>query len=227
MKLLLVEDDERIASSLAEALTDNHYAVDIADDGEKGWDFITAFVYDLLILDVMLPKLNGIELCAKLRQGGYGVPVLMLTAKDSSTDKVLGLDAGADDYVVKPFDLKELLARIRALLRRRSASTSPLLQWGGLQLDPATGNVTYKNQSLSLTPKEYQLLELLLRNDGQLISRDRILDHLWSSVDPPTQDTVKVHIRGIRQKLKAVGAKNDFIETVYGLGYRLNQNCQE
>ncbi|MEC4816279.1 MAG: response regulator transcription factor [Scytonema sp. PMC 1069.18] len=226
MKLLLVEDDERIASSLAEALNDSHYAVDVADDGEQGWDFVTVFVYDLLILDIMLPRLNGIELCKKLRQAGYELPVLMLTAKDSSTDKVLGLDAGADDYVVKPFDLKELLARIRALLRRGSAITSPLLEWGGLLLDPGTGNVSYNHQVLSLTPKEYQLLELLLRNRGQLLSRDRILDHLWSSIDPPTQDTVKVHIRGIRQKLKAVGAKHDFIETVYGLGYRLNQNCQ-
>jgi len=111
MKFLLVEDDERIASSLAEALTDNNYAVDIASDGEEGWDFITAFTYDLILLDLMLPKLNGIELCQRLRQRGYGLPILMLTARDSSTDKVLGLDAGADDYVIKPFDLKELLNR--------------------------------------------------------------------------------------------------------------------
>ncbi|MBF2014932.1 MAG: response regulator transcription factor [Rivularia sp. T60_A2020_040] len=224
MKFLLVEDDERIAASLAEALTDNNYAVDVAGDGEEGWDLITAFSYDLILLDVMLPKLNGIELCQRLRQSGYSLPVLMLTARDTSIDKILGLDAGADDYVIKPFDLKELLARIRALLRRGSVPLSTLLEWGGLLLDPATCNVTYKGQLLSMTPKEYQLLELFLRNNGHVLSRDQILDRLWSSIDPPGQDTVKVHIRGIRQKLKAAGAKHDFIETVYGLGYRLNQN---
>jgi two-component system OmpR family response regulator len=223
MKFLLVEDDERIAASLKEALTDNNYAIDVAGDGEEGWDFITAFTYDLILLDVMLPKLNGIELCQRLRQRGYGLPVLMLTARDSSTDKVLGLDAGADDYVIKPFDLKELLARIRALLRRGNTALSTVLEWGGLLLDPANCTVTYKDQLLSMTPKEYQLLELFLRNNGHVLSRHQILDHLWSSIDQPGQDTVKVHIRGIRQKLKAAGAKNDFIETVYGLGYRLNQ----
>ncbi|MEA5554580.1 response regulator transcription factor [Anabaena cylindrica UHCC 0172] len=224
MKFLLVEDDERIAASLAEALTDNNYAIDVAGDGEEGWDFITAFTYDLILLDVMLPKLNGIELCQRLRQRGYGLPVLMLTARDSSTDKVLGLDAGADDYVIKPFDLKELLARIRALLRRGNSPLLTFLEWGGLLLDPANCTVTYKDKLLLMTPKEYQLLELFLRNNGHVLSRHQILDNLWSSIDQPGQDTVKVHIRGIRQKLKAAGAKNDFIETVYGLGYRLNQN---
>ncbi len=224
MKFLLIEDDERIASSLAEALTDHNYAVDIANDGEEGWDLITAFTYDLILLDVMLPKLNGIELCQKLRRLGYGLPVLMLTAKDTSSDKVLGLDAGADDYVIKPFDLKELLARIRALLRRGTSPVSTFLEWGELVLDPATCTVTYHQQLLSVTPKEYQLLELLLRHHGHVLNRHQIIDHLWSSIDPPGEDTVKVHIRGIRQKLKAAGAKDDFIETVYGLGYRLNQN---
>ncbi|MBD2690796.1 response regulator transcription factor [Anabaena catenula] len=224
MKVLLVEDDERIASSLTEALTDNNYAVDVAGDGEEGWDFITAFSYDLILLDVMLPKLNGIELCQRLRQRGHEIPVLMLTAKDSSTDKVEGLDAGADDYVIKPFDLKELLARIRALLRRGNSTLLTFLEWGELQLDPANCTVNYKNKLLSMTPKEYQLLELFLRNHGHVLSRHQILDHLWSSIDAPGEDTVKVHIRAIRQKLQAAGAKHDFIETVYGLGYRLNQS---
>lgn len=224
MKLLLVEDDERIAASLSEALTDHNYAVDIADDGEEGWDFMTAFSYDLILLDVMLPKLNGIELCQRIRRRGYTLPVLMLTARDNSTDKVQGLDAGADDYVIKPFDLQELLARIRALLRRGIAPRSNFLEWGELQLDPAICTVTYREKLLAVTPKEYQLLELFLRHHGHVLSRQQILDHLWTSIDTPGQDTVKVHIRGIRQKLKAAGAKHDFIETVYGLGYRLNQN---
>lgn len=224
MKLLLVEDDDRIATSLAEALSDQHYVVDVAIDGEEGWDMIEAFPYDLILLDVMLPKLDGMSLCHRLRQQGYATPVLMLTARDTSTDKVLGLDAGADDYVVKPFDLKELLARIRALLRRGNAAAPPILIWGELQLDPATCEVNYAGRSLSLTPKEYSLLEFLLRNSSRVLSKSVILNHLWSSEDTPGEETVKVHLRGLRQKLKAAGAADDFIETVYGLGYRLKQN---
>lgn len=222
MKILLVEDDDRIAESLTEALKDQHYVVDIAADGEMGWDCIESCTYDLVVLDLMLPKLDGIALCQKLRQSGHAMPVLMLTARDTSSDKVLGLDVGADDYVVKPFDLKELLARIRALLRRGSSALPPVLEWGDLCLDPATCNVTYSGQLLHLTPKEYALLELLLRNNGRVLSPAFILDNLWSFEDPPGRDTIKVHVRGLRQKLKAVGAADDFVETVYGLGYRLN-----
>ncbi|MBW4518658.1 MAG: response regulator transcription factor [Scytolyngbya sp. HA4215-MV1] len=225
MKILLVEDDERIVTSLVEALTDHHYAVDIAIDGQEGWDFIETYAYDLVILDIMLPKLSGTILCQRLRQSGYSQPILMLTARDASADKVLGLDVGADDYVVKPFDLKELLARIRALLRRGRSSLPPILEWGDLRLNPASCEVMYGNQLLSLTPKEYGLLELLLRNNGRVLSQSHILNHLWSSEDPPGRETVKVHIRGLRQKLKMVGAEDDFIETVYGQGYRLNQHC--
>ncbi|HEY9643716.1 MAG TPA: response regulator transcription factor [Coleofasciculaceae cyanobacterium] len=221
MKILLVEDDDRIAAALAEALTDQHYAIDVAPDGLEGWDWVEAFPYNLILLDVMLPKLDGVTFCQRLRQRGYTMPVLMLTARDASTDKVMGLDAGADDYVVKPFDLKELLARIRALLRRGNATQSPLLSWENLQLDPATYEVTYANQSLTLTPKEYSLLEFFLRSGGRLLSRSIILDHLWSSGEPPGEETVKVHLRSLRQKLKAAGAADDFIETVYGVGYRL------
>jgi len=224
MKILLVEDDERILRPLAEALSDHNYAVDTATDGLAGWELIEAFPYDLVVLDLMLPKLDGISLCHQIRQAGYTMPVLILTARDASSDKVIGLDVGADDYVIKPFDLKELLARIRALLRRGSGSTSPVLVWGELQLDPATCKVIYADRLLSLTPKEYALLELLLRRNGGILTRNDILDHLWSSEEPPGQETVKVHIRGLRQKLIAVNAANDFIETIYGLGYRLKQD---
>ncbi|MEB3358529.1 MAG: response regulator transcription factor [Synechococcales bacterium] len=222
MKILMVEDDVRIATSLTEALTDQHYAVDVAADGQMGWDFLEVYPYDLVILDVMLPKIDGITFCQRLRQSGYGMPVLMLTAKDTSTDKVMGLDVGADDYVVKPFDLKELLARIRALLRRGNAQRPPLLEWAALCLDPANYQATYQGQALPLTPKESALLELLLRNSDRVLSRDAILNHLWSSDNPPGAETVKVHLRGLRQKLIAAGAASDFIETVYGVGYRLN-----
>ncbi|WP_013324598.1 response regulator transcription factor [Gloeothece verrucosa] len=224
MRILLVEDDERIANALAETLKDRQYLVDLAFDGEKGWDFIQSFSYDLIILDVMLPKLSGTALCQRLRDTGYMTPVLMLTARDTSRDKVKGLDAGADDYVVKPFDLPELAARIRALLRRSNTTLPPVLEWENLRLNPNSCEVNYAGHPLHLTPKEYKLLELFLRNTHLVLSRSQILDHLWSFEDPPSEEAVKVHIKELRKKLKAVGASPDLIETVYGLGYRLKQS---
>lgn len=221
MKILLVEDDDRIAAPLVEALTDWHYVVDMAIDGEQGFEFIQAFHYDLLVLDVMLPKLDGLILCQKVRQHGYAMPILMLTARDTSADKVAGLDVGADDYLVKPFDLKELLARIRALLRRGSTSITMMLEWELLQLNPNTYEVTYAGRMLYLTPKEYRLLELLLRHSDRTFSKAEILEHLWSFAEPPNEETVKVHIRSLRQKLRQAGANVNLIETIYGLGYRL------
>jgi DNA-binding response OmpR family regulator len=145
----------------------------------------------------------------------------MLTAKDTSEDKVMGLDVGADDYVVKPFDLPELSARIRALLRRGNTTLQPVLEWEQLRLDPSNYQVNYADNPLHLTPKEYGLLELFLRNCNIVLSRSLILDHLWSFEDPPSEEAVKVHIKDLRKKLRIVGAPPDFIETVYGLGYRL------
>ena len=223
MKILLVEDDCRIAGALAEALSDQNYAVDLAADGEKGWDLLEAFDYNLILLDVMLPRLNGLTFCQRLRATGRQTPVLMLTARDGSSDKVLGLDAGADDYVVKPFDLKELLARIRALLRRGNASLPPVLIWQALQLNPATCEVSYDSQNINLTPKEYGLLELFLRSGRRTLSRSTILAQVWASEETPGEETVKVHLRSLRQKLATAGAPLDLIETVYGLGYRLKE----
>lgn len=225
MRILLVEDDERITKALAEALMDHHYVVDVVHDGQMGWEFAEAAAYDVIILDVMLPRLNGIQFCQRLRQRGNTTPVLMLTAKDTSADKVLGLDVGADDYVIKPFDLQELLARVRALLRRGNLALPPVLEWGSLQLDPNKCEVTYAGKLLSVTPKEYELLELFLRNPGRVLSREMILEHLWSFEDIPGDDTVKTHIKRLRQKLKIVGASSTLIETIYGLGYRLNTQC--
>lgn len=223
MKILLVEDDAYLAEALAEALTDQRYAVDIATDGEVAWDQIKILPYDLILLDVMLPKLDGIHLSQRLRAHNYSIPILMITARDTSTDKVIGLDAGADDYMVKPLDLAELLARIRALLRRGGASSPPTLVWDKLRLDPATYEVSYNGKILRLTGKEYSLLELLLRNERRILSRSVIIEHLWSLENPPEEDTVKAHIKSLRKKLRAVGAPDDFIETVHGLGYRLKQ----
>ncbi|MBD2187809.1 response regulator transcription factor [Pseudanabaena mucicola] len=221
MKILLVEDDERIAAALTEALTDHYYVVDVASDGEQGFAFAQTFPYELLILDVMLPKLDGIAVCRKIRQTGHKMPVLMLTARDTYQDKVTGLDVGADDYVVKPFDLNELLARVRALLRRGTSDLTMILEFGYLQLNPNTYEVRYDGEPLHLTPKEYRILELLLRHRNRTFSKSEIIDYLWSFTETPNEETVKVHIRSLRQKLKSMGAKQDLIETVYGLGYRL------
>ncbi|MGB8701190.1 MAG: response regulator transcription factor [Thermosynechococcaceae cyanobacterium] len=221
MKILLVEDDPRIVQALKEALEDRQYIVDCAGDGLEGWNWIESSVYDLILLDVMLPKLDGIALCKKLRQAGIMTPVLMLTARDTINDKVLGLDAGADDYVVKPFELAELTARIRALSRRGTAVLPPILEWEQLTLDPNTCDVAYGGQILNLTPKEYKILELFMRHPRQVLDRGQILDHVWGFDDPPTEEAVKVHLKDLRKKLNAAGAPPDFIQTVYGLGYRL------
>ncbi len=221
MKILLVEDDKRLADLLTKALGHHNHLVDWVMDGQSGWDYAEAGSYDLVLLDINLPKLDGISLCQRLRSGGYQQPILMLTARDDKSDRVQGLDAGADDYVVKPFDIEELLARIRALSRRGQAVTSTVLEWGHLRLDPVSCQVSYHQTLLPLTPKEYSLLELFLRNENRVFSLSSILDQLWSMEDSPGEETVRVHIRGLRQKLKNAGASPKLIETVYGLGYRL------
>lgn len=223
MKILIVEDDDRITDALVEDLSDRNYVVEVAHDGEAGWDLVDAFTYDLILLDVMLPKLDGISLCRRIRNHGYAMPILMLTARDTVGDRVLGLDAGADDYLIKPFNLQELSARIRALLRRGGTSLPPVLEWGELRLDPSTCEVFYQESPLMLSPTEYRLLEFFLRNGRRVFSRSQILEQIWAFDQLPEEATVKAHIRSLRQKLQSVGAPADFIETVYGLGYRLKQ----
>jgi DNA-binding response OmpR family regulator len=171
----------------------------------------------------MLPELDGISFCQQLRAQGYQMPILMVTARDTVSDKISGLDAGADDYIVKPVDLGELFARIRALLRRGNVSSPPVLEWGSLRLDPSTYEVSYAHAPIHLTPKEYCLLELLLRHGRKILSRRAIIEHIWSIEESPEEDTVKVHLRSLRQKLKAAGAPDNFIETVHGMGYRLHK----
>ncbi len=222
MKLLVIEDDALVAQALSTVLTQHNYAVEVAADGQAGWALIEAFDYDLILLDVVLPKLDGVQLCQMARSQGYTMPILLLTGCDSHHDKAIGLDAGADDYVVKPFDPEELVARIRALLRRAGAIAHPLLTWGQLCLDPRDCKVTYGETLLALTPKEYALLELFLRNSRRVFSCGAILEHLWAYEEAPGEDAVRTHIKGLRQKLKAAGAATDLIETVYGIGYRLH-----
>ncbi|MBX9257750.1 response regulator [Desmonostoc muscorum CCALA 125] len=221
MKILVVEDDEFNAYALTSVLTNQNYAVEVATDGDLAWDFIQTCDFDLILLDVMLPKLDGISLCRQIRSHGLQVPILLLTGRDSSHEKAIGLDAGADDYVVKPFDEEELVARVRALLRRGSVTLQPVLERGDLRLDPSSCEVNYAGNLLPLTPKEYALLELFLRNNHRVFSCGMILEHLWSYEDTPQEEAVRTHIKGLRHKLKAVGAPTDFIETVYGIGYRL------
>ncbi|WP_017718481.1 response regulator transcription factor [Kamptonema formosum] len=221
MRILVVEDDVQLADMLAEALTDRQYAVDVAKDGQAAWDWVETLEYDLIVLDVTLPKLDGVSFCQRLRRRNSAIPVLMLTARDTVADKITGLDAGADDYMVKPFDLQELMARIRALLRRGSSAATATLSWGSLRLNPSTYEVSYEEKPLHLTPKEYALLELLVSSGRRVLSRSGIIERIWSLEDPPSEETVKSHIKSLRQKLRAAGAPEDFIETVHGLGYRL------
>ncbi|MBH8553443.1 response regulator [Nostocaceae cyanobacterium CENA357] len=227
MKILVVEDDELNAYALTAVLTNQNYAVEVATDGNAAWNLIEAYNYDLILLDVMLPKLDGISLCRQIRSMGLQMPILLLTGCDSSHEKAIGLDAGADDYVVKPFEEEELVARVRALLRRGGTTSQPVLEWGDLRLDPSSCEVTYAQKLLSLTPKEYALLELFLRNSRRVFSCGMILEHLWSYEDTPGEEAVRTHIKGLRQKLKSVGVPSDLIETVYGIGYRLKLQEEE
>ena len=221
MRLLLVEDDSQLAESLTEVLEAQRYVVDTVQDGESGWSQMQLMDYDLTLLDVTLPYLDGIQLCQRMRSHGYQLPVLMLTARDTSQDKVRGLDSGADAYMVKPFNLSELLAQIRALLRRGSTQATAALVWGKLSLNPNTYDVSYDRQTLRLTPKEFSILELLMQNGRRVLSRAFILEALWSMKSPPDEETVKAHIKSLRHKLKTAGASKTLIETVHGVGYRL------
>jgi DNA-binding response OmpR family regulator len=218
MKILIVEDDPVARAALAAAIGE-HYGVEVAGDGQMGLEMAEAFQFDLILLDVMLPQLDGLTICQHLRAAHYDVPILLLTGKDSRTDRILGLDAGADDYLVKPCDMEELLARVRALLRRGKAIGSQL-HWADLSVDPHSNQVFYGDRPIHLTPKEFSLLELMLQNPQRVFSRSVILDHLWDVAETPGEETVSTHIKCLRQKLKA-GGSPDPIETVYGLGYRL------
>ncbi|MBI4780751.1 MAG: response regulator [Oscillatoriophycideae cyanobacterium NC_groundwater_1537_Pr4_S-0.65um_50_18] len=225
MRVLIVEDDLIATEAITRSLSEHHYAVDTAADGAMGWDCVESTTYDLILIDVGLPKLDGITLCQRIRDRGCGTPILLMTAKDDSTYRIRGLDSGADDYLAKPFDLAELQARVRALLRRGTVAASPVLTIGKLRLDPRSCQVTYAEKLLPLTPKEYSLLELFLRHPTRVFSCGDIIEHLWTFDDPPQEESVKSHIKGLRQKLKAGGVV-DWIENVYGLGYRLREGIE-
>jgi DNA-binding response OmpR family regulator len=223
IRILVIEDDHQLAELLADTLSHDGYGVEIAEDGEEGWSLVNANPFDLIILDLTIPKLDGLSLCQRLRSDHITVPVLMLTARDTLADKIIGLDAGGDDYMVKPFEMPELQARVRALLRRNSLAIAPDLSWGKLHLNPSTHEATYAGYPLALTPKEFELLDLLIANGRRVLSRGAIIDRIWSIDETPTEETVKSHIKGLRHKLKAAGAPANLIETVHSVGYRMRQ----
>lgn len=220
MKVLLVEDDRIIAESIKEGLEDESYAVDVAHDGDEGYRTASADDYDIIILDVMMPEMNGFEVCAKLRADGNSTPVLMLTAKNQHSDIVEGLDTGADDYLPKPFDFDVLLARMRALLRRPSEKQPEVLQVGDLSLDPRSKQVVRAGTVISLTAKEYAVLEYLMRNAGATLSKDQIISHVWDFDADVLPNNVELFIMFIRRKVDKP-FETKLIKTVPGFGYKI------
>ncbi|MEO1133137.1 MAG: response regulator [Cyanobacteria bacterium J06639_1] len=226
VRILLVEDDDSMREALQACLVQQHYTIDAVADGDVAGEYLSLYEYDLVVLDVQLPgSLDGISFCRQLRAEGYVLPVLLMSARDTSIDKIKGLDAGADDFVSKPFDIDVLEARIRALLRRGKTETTPILQWGELSLNPSQAEVTYGDRPIALTPKEYALLELFLRNSKQVLGYDKIMDSLWPAGEYPGKDTVRTHVKELRNKLQAAGAPADAIATVRGQGYRMKSQA--
>jgi len=224
MKILVVEDEERVARFIQKGLREEGHAVDVSHDGEDGEFLAEVNDYDLIILDLMLPKKNGITVCKELRANGVNTPVLMLTARDSVEDKVRGLDAGADDYLPKPFAFEELLARVRALLRRKSETRAPTLKVGDLELDPISRRVTRAGQPIRLTTKEYALLEYLMRNAGKVLSRTLIGEHVWDMNFDPESNVIDVYISHLRAKIDK-GFDKPLLHTLRGQGYLLSDEA--
>jgi two-component system OmpR family response regulator len=224
MRLLLVEDDAKMAALVRRGLTENGTAIDIAAKGEDALWLARAHDYDAIVLDVMLPGLDGFATCATLRARGIWAPVLMLTARDAVEDRVAGLDAGADDYLIKPFSLAELRARLRALVRRGGAERPTVLKVGDLRLDPATQEVWRGDVPIRPSTKEYALLELFMRRPGEVISRYELLEHGWDMGYDNRSNVITVYIRYLREKIDRPFGRHS-IETVHGTGYRLRKDA--
>lgn len=223
MRILVVEDEHRIANTIKEGLEQERYAVDVAYDGDDGYGLASTEEYDIILLDLLLPKMDGLEVCKKLRQEGVHTPILMLTAKGQTKDKIEGLDAGADDYLTKPFSFSELLARLRALSRRPKKALDEILKVKDLKLDPRTCEVKRGNENIQLTSKEYSLLEYLMRNSGRVLNKDQIINHIWNYEADVLPNTVEVYIKILRNKIDKPFPKNEpLIQTVRGFGYKLS-----
>jgi len=223
MKVLVVEDDPKMAALVRRGLTANGNATDIAPDGEEALWMARAHAYDAIVLDVMLPGRDGFATCAALREAGVWAPVLMLTARDAVVDRVAGLDAGADDYLTKPFSLAELRARLRALVRRGAAERPTVLEVGDLRLDPATQQVWRGERELQLSSKEYALLELFMRRPGEVLTRFELLEHGWDMGYENRSNVITVYIRYLREKVDRPFDRRS-LETVHGAGYRLRED---
>ena len=222
MRILLVEDEKKVASFIERGLKEESYAVDVCYDGQTGWEYAGVNEYDCILIDIMLPKLNGLDLCAKIRKQGIRTPILVLTARDSVEDKIKGLDQGADDYLTKPFAFDELLARIRALLRRpRDFEEKTRLKAGPLEMDLLARSVLIDQKEVVLSQKEFALLEFLMRHKGQVVSRTQIAEHVWDLHFDPMSNTIDVYINFLRKKIDMPGRDESRIETVRGAGYRL------
>jgi len=224
MRVLVVEDEAKLAGLLARGLREEGYSVDVADRGEEALWMANAVPYDAIVLDVMLPGLDGFAVCRRLRDGGVWTPVLMLTARDAVDDRVAGLDAGADDYLPKPFSFEELLARMRALTRRAPVERPTVLATGDLRLDPASHRAWRGDTELDLSAKEFALLELFMRRPGAVLSRAQLLDGAWDIAFESRSNVIDVYIRYLREKIdRPFGC--DSIETVRGVGYRLRETA--
>jgi two-component system OmpR family response regulator len=220
MRILVVEDDPELARLVHDGLERAGHGVDVGRSGEEALDRVDDADYDAIVLDVMLPGMDGFDVCRRLRRRGVNAPVLMLTARDAIADRVSGLDAGADDYLVKPFAFAELLARLRALARRPPAALEPILTAGEIRLDPATRRVWRGDEEIELTRREFAVLDYLMRNPGRVLTRAMIVDRVWDYDFPNSTNVVDVHVGAIRRKLGDSAAEG-LIQTVRGVGYRL------
>ena len=223
MKILVVEDEKDLNRVITKHLKKNNYSVDSCFDGEQALDYVLYGEYDLIITDIMMPKIDGYEFIKQLRVKGNSTPVIMLTAKDSLDDKILGLDSGADDYIVKPFEFDELLARIRVLIRRNYGFATNIIQVDDVVLDISKKQVTRSGESIVLTGKEYEVLEYLFKNKTGIISREQILNHVWDYDYEGASNIIDVIVKNIRKKLD-VGSKKPIIHTKRGLGYFVKED---
>lgn len=221
MQILVVEDEPKIAAFIKKGLTEQRYAVDTAGDGIEALDKAEINSYDLIVLDLMIPKLDGLTVCRRLRELHITTPILMLTAKDAIESKVTGLDAGADDYLTKPFSFDELTARIRALMRRGPKSDPTVLTCADLVLNPASKVVTRAGKEISLTAREYALLEYMMRNPDQVLTKSQIIDHVWDVNYDGLSNIVETYVKYVRQKIKVSPSSPELIYTVRGSGYML------
>lgn len=219
MQILVVEDEPKIANLIRRGLIEESYAVDIAEDGVAALDKFALNSYDLIILDIMLPKKDGLSVCRTIRAGNAGIPIMLLTAKGRLEDRVTGLNSGADDYLVKPFSFEELTARVKALLRRSPSALPTVLEIDDLSLNPATREVTRAGHTIQLTTREYALLEYLMRNQMIALSKNQIIDHVWDYTYDGVSNIVETYVRYLRKKLTVTPNSKELIHTVRGYGY--------